>query len=175
MDVRAPSTIAFTATLRSGKIELPINLQSTLAIKAPAGAEGIIEAFPFRAAFDPKTNSITFSAALLKALAVKTGETISVEITRVGDEPETRAPRDLLEALSSAPRAQTTWENTTPLARRDWILWILTGKQRDTRAIRIRKAVSMLASGKRRVCCFGGLNWLTKNHPNAETWTPLPS
>jgi hypothetical protein len=82
---------------------------------------------------------------------------------------------DLLKALAAAPRAQALWADITPVARRDWILWISTARQPKTRAQRIEKACSMLASGKRRVCCFGGLNWLLKDHaPSVEKWRPLP-
>jgi hypothetical protein len=98
-----------------------------------------------------------------------------VEITRAGEEPELRVPLELRQALAAAPRAQAQWAAITPRARRDWILWITSGRLLETRRIRIGKACSMLASGKRRVCCFGGLNWLRNDHPPAgETWLPLP-
>jgi len=42
----------------------------------------------------------------------------------------------------------------TPLARWDWIRWIGSTRNRDTRAIRIEKTLSKLKSGKRAACCF---------------------
>ena len=144
--------------------------------------EGIINAFPFRAVLepepdDPKKLRLKINRALQAAAGAEVGDTVTVEITRVEEEPETRMPADLSHALARPAHAQakTQWANITPLARRDWILWITTAKQTETRAIRIEKACSMLASGKRRVCCFGGLNWLIKDHPTAETWHPLPT
>src|SRR5438045_8029455 len=98
------------------------------------------------------------------AAGAAAGDTITVEITRVGEEPETRVPMDLCKALATAPRAQALWADISPLARRDWILWISSARQPETRRRRIDKASSMLASGKRRVCCFCGLNWLKKDH-----------
>ncbi len=93
------------------------------------------------------------------------GGTVTVEIMRAGEEPETRVPVELGQALRAAPKAQASWENiTTPIARRDWILWISSAKQPETRRRRIEKTCTMLATGKRRVCCFGGINWLMKNH-----------
>ncbi len=76
---------------------------------------------------------------------------------------KTRMPRDLHKALATNPKAHKLWMDITPIARRDWILWISTAKQAETRKRRIEKACDMLASGKRRVCCFGGINWLMKN------------
>jgi uncharacterized protein YdeI (YjbR/CyaY-like superfamily) len=74
-----------------------------------------------------------------------------------------KMPADLQKALADAPKARKLWVDITPIARRDWILWISTAKQLETRKRRIRKACSMLSSGKRRVCCFGGIKWLMKN------------
>ena len=63
-------------------------------------------------------------------------------------------PTDLREALASAPAAQAVWMNITPIARRDWISWIESAKQPETRTRRIEKTRSKLASGKRRPCCY---------------------
>jgi len=51
-----------------------------------------------------------------------------VEITRAGEEPEIRVPMDLRKALAAAPLAQALWADITPIARRDWILWISSAK-----------------------------------------------
>jgi hypothetical protein len=102
-------------------------------------------------------------------------ETVTVEITRAGEELDTRVPMNLRKALAAAPLAQALWADITPMARRDWILWTSSAKQLETRRRRIEKACAMLASGKRRVCCFGGINWLMKNHgASGGKWLPLP-
>ncbi|MBP6797828.1 MAG: YdeI/OmpD-associated family protein, partial [Luteimonas sp.] len=46
------------------------------------------------------------------------------------------------------------WEDITPVARRDWIHWVTSGKKAETRAKRIGTACDKLASGQRRACCF---------------------
>jgi hypothetical protein len=140
--------------------------------------EGTINGFPFRGALEPDGKGghlIKVNKAIWEAAGADAGEMVTVEITRVGEEPEIREPMELRKALARAPRAKGLWEKITPKARRDWILWISSAKQEDTRRGRIEKACDMLGSGKRRVCCFGGLNWLTKDHPACETWLPLPS
>lgn len=75
---------------------------------------------------------------------------------------EVKVPTDLLNALKANPKALLQWKSITPLARRDWVLWLSTARKEETRARRIEKACSMLSSGKKRVCCFGGINWLIK-------------
>ena len=64
--------------------------------------------------------------------------------------PEPPVPTDLRKALAAAPMAKVQWNDLTPIARRDFINWIDSAKQPETRRRRIEKACSMLAAGKRR-------------------------
>lgn len=73
-------------------------------------------------------------------------------------------PADLSKALSATPKALETWKSASTIAQRDWILWLNTAKQTETRVRRIKKALDVLSKGKKRVCCFGGVNWLIKNN-----------
>jgi hypothetical protein len=104
------------------------------------------------------------------------GDTVTVEITRAGEEPEIRVPMDLRQALRAAPLSQASWADITPMARRDWIFSISSAKLPETRRRRIEKACDMLASGKRRLCCFPGIKWLMKeNAKSCGMWLPLPN
>jgi uncharacterized protein YdeI (YjbR/CyaY-like superfamily) len=67
-----------------------------------------------------------------------------------------KVPAELQKALASAPRAQAVWKDITPLARNEWICWVMSGKKAETRGIRIGKALSKLAGGMRRPCCWAG-------------------
>jgi uncharacterized protein YdeI (YjbR/CyaY-like superfamily) len=80
----------------------------------------------------------------------------------VEQEPEPEIPSDLQEALAAAPEARAVWDDTTTIARLDWIHWITSAKQSKTRAKRISDACDMLASGKRRVCCFDPSGYYSK-------------
>src|SRR5690606_29796938 len=82
------------------------------------------------------------------------GDTVALEITPVAVEPEPEVPPDLRKALAANPAAKATWDEITPLARRDWIQWMTSGKKAETRVKRIASGCDMLASGKRRACCF---------------------
>ena len=63
-------------------------------------------------------------------------------------------PTDLRKAFAAAPKAKAKWSDLTPIARRDFISWIDSAKQPETRRRRIERACSMLAAGKRRPCCY---------------------
>src|SRR5437764_12106923 len=67
---------------------------------------------------------------------------------------ELRLPTDLRKALAAAPKAKARWSDLTPIARRDFISWIDSAKQPETRRRRIERACSMLTAGKRRPCCY---------------------
>lgn len=99
---------------------------------------------------------------LLLESAANPGDTVSVEITAVDQEPEPEVPSDLQEALALAPEALEMWEDTTTVARLDWIHWVVSAKQAKTRAKRVANACDMLASGKRRVCCFDPSGFYSK-------------
>lgn len=67
-----------------------------------------------------------------------------------------KAPADFKKAVASVPAAQGTWDDITPLARNEWVCWVISGKKVETRGIRINKALSKLKSGMRRPCCWAG-------------------
>jgi uncharacterized protein YdeI (YjbR/CyaY-like superfamily) len=68
--------------------------------------------------------------------------------------PEPLVPPDLRKALNAAPKSKAVWNDLTPIARRDWIAWLNSVKQAETRKKRVERACDMLVSGKRRPCCF---------------------
>ena len=67
-----------------------------------------------------------------------------------------KIPEDLKKSLLATPKALAVWEDTTPLARNEWICWVTSGKKLETRGIRIKKALSKLSGGMRRPCCWVG-------------------
>jgi hypothetical protein len=182
------STIRFSAKLFPPKanektgswtLTLPKNTSAKLPSRGMTMVEGTINAFPFRAALEPNgkgSHYLRVTKIMRNAAGADAVDTVTVEITRAGEEPEIRVPMDLRKALAAGPLAPAGWEDITPMARRDWVFSISSAKQPETRRRRIEKACDMLASGKRRLCCFPGINWLMKE--NAEScgmWLPLPS
>ena len=67
-----------------------------------------------------------------------------------------KIPTDFKKALFADPKALSTWEDITPLARNEWICWVTSAKQIETRNRRIRVGLSKLRSGMRRPCCWAG-------------------
>lgn len=65
-------------------------------------------------------------------------------------------PDDLRRALEGEPAALATWRDITPLARNEWICWVISPKRAETREKRIRWGAENLRDGKRRPCCWPG-------------------
>lgn len=71
-------------------------------------------------------------------------------------------PADWRQVLVSHPHILATWEDITPLARNEWICWIIDAKKPETRQRRIEVGLSKLKSGMRRPCCWAGCTHRSK-------------
>lgn len=67
-----------------------------------------------------------------------------------------QVPADLQKALNSDKKALSIWEDLTPLARNEWICWVISVKKNETRKNHIKRIVSELKEGMRRPCCWIG-------------------
>ena len=65
-------------------------------------------------------------------------------------------PMDLRRVLIATPKALAAWEDLTPLARNEWICWVLWPKKAETRSQHVDRARSELLEGRRRPCCWLG-------------------
>jgi uncharacterized protein YdeI (YjbR/CyaY-like superfamily) len=67
-----------------------------------------------------------------------------------------QVPKDLRVLLTSNAQALAAWVDLTPLARNEWICWILSAKKEETRTRKIERIRADLLDGKRRPCCWPG-------------------
>lgn len=65
-------------------------------------------------------------------------------------------PSDLRKTLSADSAALAKWEDITPLARNEWICWVLAVKSPEKRKEHIKRTASELKEGMRRPCCWIG-------------------
>lgn len=145
---------------------LPKAVSEKLPRRGRTTVEGTINGHPFQATLEPDgqlSHWLKVGKELREAADAAVGEMVTLEIAPVEAEPEPQVPLDFREALASSPEATKTWDDTTTIARLDWIHWITSAKQQKTRDSRIRGACDMLASGKRRVCCFDQSGYYSKS------------
>lgn len=75
---------------------------------------------------------------------------------KIADGMEHTVPSDLRMALISDEAVLERWQDLTPLARNEWICWIITVKRTGTRKNHIERTITELLEGKRRPCCWAG-------------------
>ncbi|MEP7016350.1 MAG: YdeI/OmpD-associated family protein [Verrucomicrobiota bacterium] len=159
---RRPTTKAGSWTF----LILPKSASAKLPSRGMTTVDGAINGFPFRATLEPdgqKSHWLKVDRKMSESAGADADDVVTLEIAPVGEEPEPRMPADLRTALTAAPKARALWSDITPVARRDWIHWITSAKQAETRARRIKNACSMLVAGKRRPCCFDRSGFYSKS------------
>jgi len=67
-----------------------------------------------------------------------------------------KIPNDVREALISDPDVLDKWNSLTPLARNEWICWVISVKKHETRVNHVKRMKQELGQGKRRPCCWIG-------------------
>jgi hypothetical protein len=136
---------------------LPKNASARLPARGMTTVEGTINGAAFLATLEPdgqRSHWLKVDRKLARAANATAGEMVRLEFAPSSNVPEPELPADFEKALTANPDARPVWTDITPIARRDWIQWIVSAKRPETRQRRIANACSMLASGKRRVCCF---------------------
>lgn len=63
---------------------------------------------------------------------------------------------DLRKVLDSKPRVKKLWDNITPIAKNEFICWVMSAQKQETREHRIKRLCDELLEGKRRPCCWAG-------------------
>src|SRR5437764_12227997 len=148
-------------------LTLPKQASAKLRSRGMTAVEGAINGFAFQATLEPdgqKSHWLKVDRKLSKSAGAEAGDVVTLEIAPAGKETEPEVPTDLRKALAAAaPKARVVCSDITPNARRDWIHWITSPKQAETRTRRIKNACSMRAAGKRRVCCFDQSGFYSKS------------
>ena len=153
--IRFQSTLAAVGSQTI--LRLPEAASSKLPSRGMSMVEGTFNGHAFQAPLEPDgmgSHWLRVSHALLETASVGVGASVSVALEPMARWPEPKVPADLADAMASDPEGRRLWSDITPLARWDWIRWIGSTRNRETRAIRIEKTLSKLRSGKRAACCF---------------------
>ena len=155
------STIRFEAKLfKIGSwtlLRLPKSASAKLPSRGMTMVGGTINDFRFQAALEPDgkgSHWFKLDKTMREAIGADAGDTVMLAIEPVKEWSEPNVPADLKKALAVVPQAHTLWMDITPMARWDWIRWIGSTKQPETRKRRIETALSKLKAGDRRPCCF---------------------
>jgi hypothetical protein len=67
-----------------------------------------------------------------------------------------KVPEDLRKVLLSDTKLFEIWQSLTPLARNEWICWMISVKREETRTEHLHRMIEELKDGMRRPCCWYG-------------------
>ena len=137
---------------------LPKEASQKLPSRSMTSVEGTLNGHPFQATLEPDgqgSHWLKVTRRMRETAGAQVGQQVELQMAPAALEPEPEVPDDLRQALAESPaKAREVWSDITPVARRDWIHWITSGKKAETRAKRIGVTCSKLAAGDRRPCCF---------------------
>lgn len=67
-----------------------------------------------------------------------------------------KLPSDFKKAIEGDSKVKALWEDITPLARNEWICWMISVKSDQTREKHIKVGLDKMRKGMRRPCCWIG-------------------
>lgn len=138
-------------------LKLPMDASAKLPSRGQVMVKGTINDFQFQAALEPDGNGshwFRVDKSMQKAAGADAGDTATLAIESTRQWPEPDVPTDWKAALDADPQVQTLWMHITPMARWEWLRWIASTNQAETRKRRIEVSCSKLMAGERRPCCF---------------------
>lgn len=155
-------TISFETTLYTiGKwtiLRLPESASEKLPSRGQVMVRGTINGHDLQKVLEPDGrwgHWFKVDEKLQRAVGVKAGDTVVLEIAPSKDWPEPDIPDDFSKALAAASSTiQDLWTKITPMARWEWVRWVNATSNTETRERRVEVSISKLRSGKRRPCCF---------------------
>ena len=139
-------------------IRLPEEESLKLPSRGQVAVTGTINDHEFRTVLEPDGywgHFVKVDKNLIEATGVSVGDEAALTLKVTKDWPEPEVPKDFAEALAVAPeKVKAKWKDITPMARWEWIRWVNSTGNMDTRAVRIEKSISKLNGKHRRPCCF---------------------
>ena len=155
------STIRFEATLYNIGSWTILRLPGDESVKLPSRGQtmvkGTINGFQFEAPLEPDgkwSHWLHVDKAMSEAIGAGAGDTVSVAIEPTKNWPEPEVPKDIQAALATHAKAHDLWVKITPMARWEWVRWIRSTGNQETRERRIEVAMSKMKAGERRPCCW---------------------
>jgi hypothetical protein len=138
-------------------LRLPKSASARFPSRGMVMVEGKINGFHFKAPLEPDGNKghwLNVEKVMLEAAKANPGDFMTLEIGVSREWPEPKMPEDLKKAINNSGKAREIWDDITPAAHWEWIRWLRSTKNPETRKKRIEVACSKLKAGTRRPCCF---------------------
>lgn len=161
MAATTPTPVTGTAEVRAlgERLILPLPEQASAALpsRGQVAVEAVLNGHAFTTVVEPdgrKGHWLRADGDLPAGLTLTEGAEVEFTLTPTKAWPEPQIPADLGAALEQADDLEQTWTSITPMARWEWVRWVGSTRNEDTRARRVEVSIDKLRHGKRRPCCF---------------------
>lgn len=134
-------------------LTIPLEVSSTFGTKAQVKVKGTINDYPFRSTALPTgdgTHYLVVSKAIRDHIQANQGDTVKVGLEIDTEVRKAEIPEELRQALTHHPEDAKAFERMTFSHQTEWINWIMSAKQTQTRLRRIEKALTLISQGKNR-------------------------
>lgn len=138
-------------------VRLPKDISAQLPSRGQNMAEATINDIPLLVSLEPDghwSHWFRLTPEIEAKINTKSSTPLSILLSIVQQWPDPEIPKDLLAAMQQSTKAYDLWTNITPMARWEWIRWLRSTANPQTRARRIKVAIDKLSAGKRRPCCW---------------------
>lgn len=137
-------------------IKIPLSSSKELPSRGMVMVNGRIDNYPFNASLEPDgkgSHWFEVSKKLIEDSKLEVGENVELVIKPIKEWLEPEIPKDIMEKIYKE-NLTDKWNSITIKARWDWLRWIRSTENNDTRKKRIDVACSKLQKGDTNPCCF---------------------
>jgi len=156
---RALSRQEFKATLNAvgpngawTRLQVPFDVYNSYGSRGRVSVRGTINGFEFQSSIFPDGEGgfhMMVNKEMQRGAGVKPGDVAHVVMQMDVEKREVAVPPDVEAAMKLNKEAQASFAKMAPSTRKEYVDWITSAKQQETRERRIAKAIPMIAEGKR--------------------------
>ncbi|HSB66157.1 MAG TPA: YdeI/OmpD-associated family protein [Anaerolineales bacterium] len=132
-------------------LDIPQEISLTLGSKGQVRVRGTINGYPYRTTALPMgagTHYLVVGKAIRDHIHATQGDSVQVTLELDNEARQVDVPEELRQALAKEPHAVEAFGKMTYSHQNEWISWIMSAKQAETRLRRIEKALLLITQGK---------------------------
>lgn len=129
---------------------IPVEISTAFGSKGQVRVKGTINGHPFRTTALPMgdaTPYLVVGKEIRELIHAVPSDTVKVVLELDTEERSLELPDGLKQALASHPQAAEIFERMTYSHKMEWVNWIFSAKQAETRQRRIEKAIVQISQG----------------------------
>ncbi len=132
-------------------LSIPLEVSTTFGSKGQVRVKGTINGYPFRSTALPMgdgTHYLVVGKDIRQHISAAQGDTVRVALELDTEQRQVEVPDELQQTLASQPQAKAAFERMTYSHQKEWVNWIMSAKQAETRLRRVEKALTFIVQGK---------------------------